>query len=43
MEIEDIKLNPEMDTASQENTIKQCFNEAVREIQKEAAKRMFNM
>jgi len=43
MEIEDIKLNPGMDTASQENIIKQCFNEAVREIQKEAAKKMFNM
>jgi len=43
MEIEDIKLNPAMDAVSQEGLIKQCFNEAVREVQKEAAQKMFNM
>lgn len=43
MEIEDVKLNPDMDTVTQEGLIKECFNEAVREIQKEAAQKMFNM
>jgi DNA-binding protein YbaB len=43
MEIEDVKLNPDIDTVTQEDLIKECFNEAVREIQKEAAQKMFNM
>ena len=43
MEMEDLKLNPEMDIKSQEIIIKECFNQAMKEIQKEAAQKMFNM
>ncbi|MFH1509627.1 MAG: YbaB/EbfC family nucleoid-associated protein [Candidatus Nealsonbacteria bacterium] len=43
MEMEDLKLNPQMDITSQELIVKECFNQAVREIQKEVAQKMFNM
>jgi DNA-binding protein YbaB len=43
MEIEDLKLNPEIDIAKQESLVKDCFNQAVKEIQKTAAQKMFNI
>ena len=43
MEIEALKLNPQMDILEQESIIKESFNQAVREIQKEAAQKMLNM
>jgi len=38
MEIEEVKLNPELETEDQQNLIKQCFNEAKEDIQKTLAK-----
>lgn len=43
MEIEDLKLNPQMDISEQELIVKECFNQGVREIQQEAAQKMFKM
>jgi len=43
MEVEEIKLNPELDTAKQEAIVKDCINRAFKEIQQEAAKKMFQM
>lgn len=43
MEIEEVKLNPELSLEKQEQLIKTCFNQAVKEIQKEAAQKMFNL
>ena len=40
MEIEDIKLNPQLDIERQEKIIKNCINEAMQQIQKEAAQKM---
>ena len=41
MEIEDIRLNPEMDVEKQEKLVKDCINEAMKQIQQEAAQKMF--
>jgi DNA-binding protein YbaB len=38
MEIEEVKLNPELSLEDQQNAIKQCFNEAKENIQKTLAK-----
>jgi len=38
MEIEEVKLNPELEIEDQQNLVKQCFNEAKEEIQKTLAK-----
>ena len=43
MEIEDIILNPELDHETQARIVKECINSAMKEIQVEAAKKMFNM
>lgn len=43
MEIEDIKLNPGLDCQSQGKIIKDCLNEAMKQIQAEVAKKMFQM
>ena len=40
MEIENIKLNPELSIEKQEKLIKDCFNEALRKIQMKAAQKM---
>lgn len=40
MEIEEVKLNPELSFEDQQNLIKQCFNEAKESIQKKLAKMM---
>ena len=41
MEIEEIELNPQMDIEKQEKIVKDCINEAIKEIQKQAAQKMF--
>ena len=41
MEIEEIKLNPQLDFKKQEEIIKDCINRGLKEIQQEAAKKMF--
>jgi len=41
MEIEDIKLNPDLDIKTQEKIVKNCINEAMHQIQKEAAQKIF--
>jgi len=38
MEIEEVKLNPELSLEDQQNAVKQCFNEAKESIQKTLAK-----
>jgi len=38
MEIEEVKLNPELNLEEQQNLVKQCFNEAKENIQKTLAK-----
>ncbi len=43
MEIEELKLNPELDPAKHEKIIKDCINRAFKEIQQEAAKKMFQV
>lgn len=43
MEIEEIKLNSQMDTEEQGKVLKECINEAFKQIQQEAAKKMFQM
>lgn len=40
MEIEEIKLNPELSIEQQEKLVKDCINEAMRQIQMEAAQKM---
>jgi DNA-binding protein YbaB len=43
MEIQEIKLNPELEIEEQERIIKECFNQALAQIQQEAAKTMFQI
>ena len=40
MEIEELSLNPQLDPAKQEELVKGCINQAIREIQQEAVRRM---
>lgn len=40
MEIEEIKLNPEMGIEKQGKLVKDCINDAMKQIQKEAAAQM---
>ena len=42
MEIKEIKLNPQLDIKEQEETAKDCINEAMKKMQMEAAKKMFH-
>ena len=39
-EVEEIKLNPELNLEDQQETLKKCLNEAREEIQKKLAKMM---
>ena len=39
-EVENIKLNPELDTEKQQEVLKRCLNEARESIQKKLAKTM---
>jgi DNA-binding protein YbaB len=41
-EVEEIKLNPELNLQDQQETLKKCLNEAREEIQKKMAKIMMN-
>ena len=43
MEIEELKLNPQLDAIKQEEVVKDCVNRAFKEIQQEAARKMFQM
>lgn len=43
MEIEEIKLNPQLDLEKQEKFLKDCINMAFKKIQQEAAKKMFGI
>jgi DNA-binding protein YbaB len=41
MEIKEVRLNPEAPAGGQGEIVKDCLNEAMRKIQIEAAKKMF--
>lgn len=43
LEVEDVVLNPELDISKQAQVIKDCFNDAVRKMQVELAKKMSNL
>ena len=40
MEIEEIRLNPQLNFEKQERIVKDCINEVMKQIQKEAAQKM---
>ena len=40
MEIEEIKLNPNLEIEKQEKIVKDCINEAMQQIQKEAMQKI---
>jgi len=42
MEVEDIKLNSELSSEEQAKLVKECINKAMKEMQMEAAQKMFN-
>lgn len=41
MEIEELRLNPQMEAARQEEIVRDCVNRALKNVQQEAAKKMF--
>ena len=41
MEIEELRLNPQLEPVKQQGLVKDCINQALREVQQEAVKRMF--
>ncbi|MBN2854203.1 YbaB/EbfC family nucleoid-associated protein [Patescibacteria group bacterium] len=43
LEIIEIKLNPNLSQSEQENSLKACFNEAIKKAQKIMAKKMQDM
>lgn len=43
MEVEEIKLNPDLSQEEQERAIKDCINEAVKKIQMMVAQKMMQM
>lgn len=43
MEIEEIRLNPQLDFEKQGEIIKDCINEAMKQIQKEVARKMLQV
>ncbi len=43
MEVEEIKLNPQLDTAKQEEILKANINQALDQIRQEAARKMLNL
>lgn len=43
LEVEEIKLNPQLDFETQEKIVKECINEAMKKIQMEAAQKMLQM
>jgi DNA-binding protein YbaB len=42
-QVEDIQLNSQMDFERQAKVLKECINEAMKQIQVEAAQKMFKM
>jgi DNA-binding protein YbaB len=42
MEIEEIKLNPDLDFKTQEKILKDCLNEAIKKLQISLAQKMAN-
>jgi DNA-binding protein YbaB len=40
MQVEEIAINPELSKDEQEKALKECFNEAIRELQMKLAKQM---
>jgi DNA-binding protein YbaB len=43
MEVDDVKLNPDISIEDQEKAVKSCFNEAMRKVQMIAAQKMQSM
>jgi DNA-binding protein YbaB len=43
MEVEEIKLNPQLNLETQEKIVKDCINETMKAIQAEAAQKMMQM
>jgi len=43
MEVEEIKLNPQLDTEKQEEVLKKNINEALDQIRQETAKKMLSL
>lgn len=43
MEVTNVEINSDLDKASQEKTIKDCFNDAVKRAQKVMAKKLQDM
>lgn len=43
MEIEEIVLNPDLDAKKQAEIVKECLNDAMKQVQMAAAQKMFNM
>jgi len=41
MEIEEVRLNPNLDLQSQEKAVKDCVNDAIKKVQMSAAQKMF--
>lgn len=43
LEIEDVKLNPSLDTEKQQKLLKECLNEAMKKVQMVVAQKMQQM
>lgn len=43
MEVDEVKLNPDISIEDQEKAVKSCFNEAMRKVQMVAAQKMQSM
>ena len=41
MEIEELSLNPQLEPAKQQDLVKACINRALKEVQQEAVRKMF--
>ena len=41
MEIEELRLNSQLEAVKQEGVVKDCINQALKEVQQEAARKMF--
>ena len=42
MEIKELRLNPDHDVAKQEELVKKCFEDALKQVQTAAAKKLFS-
>ena len=41
MEVEELSLNPQLEAVKQAGIVKDCINQALKEVQQEAARKMF--